>query len=179
MKFIQYLLYFFSLTIILIFYSCGTSTGSRYSQEEKQPEKAKKEQSPVKKYPEDFNLSGYHAEFHVPPSNKKKNSDSLDIWYGYHNTSSNLDTTQMPVKTMPGYRVQVLITDNLDEAKNMRSDIYFKSNQKAVYIVFDPPFYKVEVGDFKNMADAKSLSFQLKQLGFSDARVINETINIF
>ena len=80
---------------------------------------------------------------------------------------------------MQGYRVQVLITDNLDEANNMRSDIYFKTNQKAVYIVFDPPFYKVEVGDFKNMADAKSLSFQLKQLGYSDARVINETINIF
>ena len=179
MKFLQQILYPLLLLLILIFYSCGTSTGSRYSREKRQPEKTEKERSAIKKYPEDFNLSGYHAEFKVPPSKIKSNADSLEIWYSYHNAPANLDSTQIPIKTMQGYRVQVLITDNLDEANNMRSDIYFKTNQKAVYIVFDPPFYKVEVGDFKNMADAKSLSFQLKQLGYSDARVINETINIF
>ena len=167
------------LLLSTIFYTCGTSTGSRFKQEKRAPEETKKKKSDVKKYPEDFNFSNYHPKFDIKSGEEKKNKDSLEVWYEYHNTPVNSDTTQNIVKTVPGYRVQVLVTDNLDEANQTRSDIYFKTNLKAVYIVFDPPFYKVEVGDFKNMADAKSLGFQLKQLGYSDARVINETINIF
>ncbi len=179
MKFLPYIFNLFFLAIIFLFYSCGTSTGSRYSKERTPPENSKKEVPLSKKYPEDFNLSGYHAEINIPRTVKKSNPDSTGLWYGYRSTPDNSDTTQTPVKTMPGYRVQLMITDNLDDANNVRSQVYFKTNQKAAYVVFDPPFYKVEVGDFKNMADAKSLCFQLKQLGYSDARVINETINIF
>ena len=89
------------------------------------------------------------------------------------------DTNKTVIKTVPGYRVQVISTDNLDEANTIRSEIYFKTNQKAVYVIFDPPFYKVEVGDFIDINDAKNLSFKFKQMGYKDARVVNETINIF
>jgi hypothetical protein len=83
------------------------------------------------------------------------------------------------IRTAPGFRVQVISTDNLDDANKMRSEIYFKTNQKAVYIIFDPPFYKVEVGDFTNLSDAKSLTFKFKQMGYTEARVVNQAINIF
>jgi len=179
MRFLFYLLFPVLIPFAVIFYSCGTSTGSRYQQKNQQTSKNEKEENRIDRYPEDFNLSSYHAKIDLPDSSKKSTRDSVELWYGYDNTPSNFDTTQIPLKTMEGYRVQVLITDDLDEANNMRSEIYSKTNQKAIYIVFDPPFYKVEVGDFQNIADANSFSFQLKQLGYSDARVINETINIF
>jgi len=82
-------------------------------------------------------------------------------------------------KDFAGYRVLVLSTDDLDEANNLRSDIYFKTDHAAVYVIFDPPFYKVEAGDFSDINDAQSLSFKLKQMGYNEVRVVNETINKF
>jgi hypothetical protein len=48
-----------------------------------------------------------------------------------------------------------------------------------VYVIFDPPFYKVEAGDFTVMNDAQSLYTKLKQLGYNDVRVKSETVNKF
>ncbi len=172
----------FLFPIILI--SCGTSTGSRYSEarksgELKKEEKAKEEKI-TKKYPENFNLSEYHTKITVKDTAAaKRGKNNLDVWYDYHEAPDTGDVNRTVIKTEPGYRVQVLSTDNLDDANKMRSEIYFKTSQKAVYIVFDPPFYKVEVGDFTNINDAKSLSFKFKQMGYTDARVVNGTINIF
>ena len=72
-----------------------------------------------------------------------------------------------------------MATDNLEEADSMRSDIYFKTTQKDVYLFFDPPFYKVLVGDFKQFSDAKNLSFKLSQMGYAESRVISDTVNVF
>ncbi len=159
--------------------SCGTSTGSRYQKENEIKESDKKVESNKIKYPENFDLTSYHAKISVQSKNKSKEIDSSDVWYGYNASADSSDKSKVIIKTIAGYRVQVLSTDNLDEANQMRSDIYFKTKQKAIYIVFSPPFYKVEVGDFANNDEAKNLSFQLKQMGYSDARVINETINVF
>lgn len=168
------------LTSTLYLNSCGTSTGSRYQQENgnNKKEKVKIETAKIK-YPENFDLTDYHAKITVNSKSNSRENNLSDVWYGYNSAPNKLDSSEIVIKTIPGYRVQVLITDNLDEANQMRSDIYFKTKLSAIYIVFNPPFYKVEVGDFKNIDDAKNMSFQLKQTGYSDARVINETINVF
>lgn len=168
------------LTLTLFLNSCGTSTGSRYQQENGN-NKNQKEKVEVNKtnYPENFDLTNYHAKISINSKNDSNKNKLSDVWYGYNSTPLKSDTNQVIVKTISGYRVQVLITDNLDDANQMRSDIYFKTKLSAIYVVFNPPFYKVEVGDFKNIDDAKSMSFQLKQTGYADARVINETINVF
>jgi hypothetical protein len=156
--------------------SCGASTGSRYAQEE---EHLKKTNNDSAQYTENFDLSRYHAKINIPEKNKPADSASANIWYSYHENPDFSDTAKAAVKTLPGYRVLVLSTDNLDDANNMRSEIYFKSDHTSVYVIFDPPFYKVEAGDFTDINDAKGLSFKLKQMGYNDVRVINETINKF
>lgn len=170
-----------SLSLMFNFFviSCGTSTGSRYAQETKDEKRASNEEPAKKKYPENFDISKYHAEIDTNLLEKSNGDKTANIWYGYSHKNSLQDTNQTVIRTETGYRVQVLSTDNLDDANQMRSDIYFKTDQKNVYIIFNPPFYKVEVGDFKNINDAKNLSFKLKQMGYQDARVINETINIY
>jgi hypothetical protein len=80
---------------------------------------------------------------------------------------------------IPGYRVLVLTTDNLEEANNLKSEIYFKTYQKPVYISFDPPFYKVKAGDFINSTEATELGFKLNQMGYTEAKVVRDTVNIF
>ena len=46
-----------------------------------------------------------------------------------------------------------------------------------MHILFDPPFYKVQIGDFTVHSLAEDLNLKLKQLGYSYARVVREKIN--
>ena len=81
--------------------------------------------------------------------------------------------------TTNGFRVQVYVTDNLEEADSLKSELAERIIQKNIYIIFDPPFYKVEVGDFKSVGDAKDLNFKLTQMGYTESRVIASTVNIY
>jgi len=73
--------------------------------------------------------------------------------------------------------VQILSTDNLEHARKTKERILPKINQKQVYILFDPPFYKVQVGDFTVNSLAEDLEFKLKQLGYNNARIVREKVN--
>ena len=175
------ILFYFYAMLLLFLTSCGTSTGSRYSSEgSREKEKVFAKEKSEKNYAENFNLDKYRSKINIPEVKRDSAASAdIDAWYNYRSMPSKNDTNKTVIKTVPGYRVQVISTDNLDEANTVRAEIYFKTNQKAVYVIFDPPFYKVEVGDFIDINDAKNLSFKFKQMGYEDARVVNETINIF
>ncbi len=61
------------------------------------------------------------------------------------------------VGTADGFRVLVLTTDNIEEANQIKADVYFSQNSNEVYIDFEPPFYKVKVGDFDSQKTADDL----------------------
>lgn len=170
------ILFCISILFSFILISCGTSTGSRYPQEQAQQKKTETDSTA---YSENFDLTKYHSKIDIKDKAKPADSSSTDVWYSYHASPNTSDTAQTVIKTLPGYRALVLSTDNLDEANNMRSEIYFKTDHAPVYVIFDPPFYKVEAGDFTDINDAQSLSFKLKQMGYNDVRVVSETINKF
>jgi len=173
---------------LILFYSCSASTDTRYGSEKKdtgKKENVVKEKEPKVEIVEDFDFTPYRTILDIP---KKEisiptitSTPKSEIWYGYEDTE--FDTTSFLNKKIidkvQGYRVLVFTTDNLEEANNMRSEIYFNTNEKEVYVVFDPPFYKVMVGDFTEYSEAMNLSFKLNQLGYTESRVVNETVNIF
>jgi hypothetical protein len=66
----------------------------------------------------------------------------------------------------------------LNFANQISSEVYTKLNRDT-YITFEPPFYKVKVGDFRSRDEANDLRFKLNQLGYNEARVVQETINLF
>ncbi|GAB4296844.1 MAG: hypothetical protein Kow0098_20410 [Ignavibacteriaceae bacterium] len=152
---------------------CSASTGSRYEAKESESEKITGDTDIV----EDFDFTSRKIEFNLPEVRIPSNFESTDAWYGYEDRDNIRD--RKVTGTTNGYRVQVLITDNLEEAENMRNEILFSTNMKEVYITFDPPFYKVKVGDFITKTDAENFSFKLTQLGYSDLRIVNELVNIY
>ena len=83
------------------------------------------------------------------------------------------------IGTTDGYRVQVVSTDDIEEANRIRAEIYEKTARKEVYVTFEPPFYKVKAGDFTSKSDANDFKFKLNQLGYTEAKVVQETVNIF
>jgi len=70
-------------------------------------------------------------------------------------------------------------TEDYKEAENIRTDLYFNTVARRIYIDFETPFYKVKIGDFTNSFDAKEYSFKLSQLGFKNTSIVRDSINIY
>jgi len=161
------------IIFLLLFFGCASSTGSRYEKEKDEElvnkeEKIDKEVEPVGK----FDMTPYHSTFDF----NIKDPDSPDeIWYGYD--SSSLPGREKIITHEAGYRVEVLATDDLEEANNMRSELNFRLKQN-IYIIFDPPFYRIRTGDYLDRNSAESQSFKLKQLGYIESRVVSDSVQV-
>ncbi len=76
-----------------------------------------------------------------------------------------------------GYRVQIVQTTDPEEARNAQREAVLRFDAD-VYRVFDPPFYKVRVGDFVNWNDAENVQQLAIQRGFRDAWVVRTKVNL-
>ena len=153
---------------IFVVVGCSASTGSRY--ETKSNDKEINDEEKQEMIVEDFDITPYKTEIDIEevPSDSQVLPD--DVWYGYTDTVST--STKIIAGTTDGYRVQVISTDNMDEANQVRAEIYFNTKNKEVYITFEPPFYKVKAGDFTSHSEANDFKFKLNQLGYPEARVL-------
>lgn len=164
--------------IIILLASCSASTGSRY-EKDKEPVETKRSDSLVV-VKEDFDITPYKTKINV--SQYSTEPDKLhDVWYQYetNNTDSMIVKNGKIIGTVDGYRILIIASDNMEEAGSVREDIKEKISRREVYISFEPPFYKVKVGDFTDLAEANNLKFKLNQLGYTEARVVKETVNLF
>lgn len=167
----------------LILSSCASSTGSRYSKDGyTKPVDSSTITTSNKndiKLIEDFNISPYKIDIEVPEKNKISNiGDNNNIWFDYSSTNPE-NQQKVLVGTKEGYRVLVISIDNLEDANKIKSELTNLVDDNEIYIDFEPPFYKLEVGDFDNQKSADNLRFKLNQLGYKEAKVVQETINIF
>jgi hypothetical protein len=167
---------------VLIISACSASTGSRYEKNEK----VNSEESTTEKYEdlkapplkEDFDITPYKTEIIVPDKKVSGVIENQNVWFDYG--SPEVETkTKTVIGTGDGYRVLVLTTDNIEEANQIKADVYFSQNSNEVYIDFEPPFYKVKIGDFDIQKTADDLRFKLNQLGYKEAKVIKDKINIY
>ncbi|MCZ7611101.1 MAG: SPOR domain-containing protein [Ignavibacterium sp.] len=173
---------FYSSALVLYFVliSCSASTGSRYENENNQNNISKHQrtnQKDTEQLNEDFDITPYKTKITIADK-KTTNSVSDEIWFTYK-PNSNETKKKTIVGSSDGFRVLVLITDNLDEANQVRSEIYFNNKSEEVYIDFEPPFYKVKMGDFDTERSANELRFKLNQQGYLEAKVIKDKINKF
>jgi hypothetical protein len=164
------------IPIIFFLAGCSASTSSRYEKTEKTNGNEDKDEATIN---EDFDITQYKTKIEI--ETMFNNEGLSDAWYGYVGDSveSNFEQNLKIVETVDGYRILVVATDNMAAANSVRADILAKIKRKEVYISFEPPFYKVKIGDFTDIAESNNLKFKLNQLGYTEARVIQETVNIF
>jgi hypothetical protein len=165
----------FLVILLLYFLGCSASTGSRY--EKKEVNNIENRNENIEDVEEDFDITPYKTEIELESEPLTTGSIPPDVWYQYDD--SDLGLKKNVIGTTDGYRVQVIATDNIEEANQIRSEIYSRTTNKQVYINFEPPFYKVKIGDFTSNTDANDLKFMLNQLGYKEARVVQETVNLF
>ncbi len=171
-----------TLLTVLIIYGCSASTGSRYDKVDKNnpsnESDENKDESIKPIIDEDFDITPYKTKIIVPEKKNKPIFKNQNIWFDYG--SPDIETkTKSLVGTADGFRVLVLTTDNIEEANQVKADIYFSQTIYEVYIDFEPPFYKVKAGDFESQKTADDLRFKLNQLGHKEAKVVKDKINIY
>ncbi len=167
------------LFLVLLLSSCSASSTVRYDRDKENKEKKSAEET-SEKSKEEFNILPFRTIIDINEKEQTETeSPDLNPWYGFAQKDTSSEQEKTIVGTTNGFRVQVMATDKLEEADSLKSDLSLKLTNKNIYVIFDPPFYKVEAGDFTSMSEAKDLNFKLNQMGYTETRVIASTINLF
>ena len=87
-----------------------------------------------------------------------------------------IQSSVAPPETLQGFRIQLLATNNFDEANTTRNSLSAQYPELWLYLVFEAPTYKIRVGDFVNRAETKTLLEQFQQQGFRSAWVVPDKI---
>jgi hypothetical protein len=74
-----------------------------------------------------------------------------------------------------GYRVQLVLTKSIEGANEVKKKAIFKFEDK-IYLVFEQPYYKVQLGDFESKKDAEALRDEAIAKGFPDTWVVRTQI---
>jgi beta-phosphoglucomutase-like phosphatase (HAD superfamily) len=76
----------------------------------------------------------------------------------------------------PGFRVQVLSTQEIQRANDMRDEVSQRLPDEWAYVVYDSPYYKVRVGNSRDRIGAGQLLRRLNSLGYRDAWVVPDNV---
>ncbi|MEZ4915879.1 MAG: SPOR domain-containing protein [Chitinophagales bacterium] len=76
-----------------------------------------------------------------------------------------------------GYRIQLINSSNRDEVYTKKTELYQKHSNVKAYIVYDQPYYKLRIGDFKTRLEAYKYMDEI--IGeFQSAFVVRDEIKI-
>lgn len=76
-----------------------------------------------------------------------------------------------------GYRIQVMNSSNRSDVYEKKAEVYTIFNQHKGYIVYDQPYYKLRIGDFKTKLEARKFLEEVIA-EFSTAFIVKDEIKI-
>jgi hypothetical protein len=82
-------------------------------------------------------------------------------------------------KGIPGFRVQVFFSSGNDakqQANKIKNDLRTNFPDYEVYLIYEEPFFKVRIGNFRTKADAYKL-FKQVQLLYPEAFIVEDLIS--
>ncbi|GAB1442050.1 hypothetical protein MASR2M39_08850 [Ignavibacteriales bacterium] len=97
-------------------------------------------------------------------------------WYSY--SSDNISANIVKFYT-DGFRVSLGATNSQDEALLIKRELEFKLGFDLLYIYKEKDKYLLRLGDFIDNGSARLMMFQLQQLGYNKARVIEDKVFVF
>ncbi len=86
------------------------------------------------------------------------------------------DSTVVVVEETQGFRIQIFASSSIDEANAAKVGAEEKFLRDPIYVVYDPPVYKVRVGDYSTRFDANQQLTRLVNIGYPDAWVVADRI---
>jgi len=93
----------------------------------------------------------------------------------YDMENDSTKTVVTPGNLVPGFRVQIFASNTNEGANKIASEARFKFTE-SVYVEYENPYYKVRIGDLKNRADAETLREKARNVGYSDAWIVQTQV---
>jgi hypothetical protein len=90
----------------------------------------------------------------------------------------NEETTRESRRNIPGYRIQVINSTDRKEVFAVKAKIYQQYPELKVYLVYQPPNYRLKVGNFKTPEDADNYLKQLSKQFTAGVYVVHDIIEI-
>ncbi len=149
--------------------ACGSSSPQSSDQQKERQETKKEMKAPLSHYEATLDPSDYDEE--VEAVQKKQDVERPHVELNIPKDSTTVEETPQL-----GFRIQVFSTSSIDEAMKMKSEVLAKLPQDSVYVVYDPPVYKVRLGDFPSRYDASIKLSSVVDLGFPDAWIVPDNI---
>lgn len=90
-----------------------------------------------------------------------------------------IETSPAPVHrpaTVPGYRIQIFSASSQEAAEQVQAQARTKLGRQDVYIEFEPPFFKVRIGNFRTQKEAEAQLRTVKQHGYDTPFVVQTKI---
>lgn len=129
------------------------------------PEEDKKDF--LDKYEKTFNPADYDDDVEIEEKeNKSKNL--VDSKKG--------DTDKVEPEIIFGFRVQILMTTEIDEATAMRNQISPLLPNDWLYVVHEAPYYKIRAGDFQDRTSANRLLKYFIDSGYKNAWIVPDKV---
>ncbi|PWT72423.1 MAG: sporulation protein [Bacteroidetes bacterium] len=90
----------------------------------------------------------------------------------------NEETTRDSRRNVPGYRIQVINSSDRNKVFAAKTKIYQDFPELKPYLIYQPPNYKLKVGNFKTPEEADPYLKELSKMFPSGVYVIHDVIEI-
>jgi hypothetical protein len=159
--------FFIALPMIAaLFTGCGSS--EQVQQESASPAEEKGQRVLTSQWERSFNPSEFDDEI--------AESQNQLVFEQQKAAGQQLDSVVVESEFSQGYRIQIFASGSIDEANAMRMTAAQHFTDDSLYVVFDPPVYKVRIGDFRTRAEASQRLGVIIGEGFGDAWVVGDRI---
>jgi hypothetical protein len=123
-------------------------------------------------------LSGYSPLDIFLSENSKDTSSQQpkeNIWQSYETESSQKQKLlQKQFLSSSFYTIQVLISDNLLEIDSLKKELHSIIPELKQNVLYDPPFYKLRLGEFQTKLQANKFLNILEKNGYITSRIISD-----
>ena len=90
----------------------------------------------------------------------------------------NEETSREARRFGKGYRILVLNTNKRDDAVTAKTKLYTYFPELKSYLMYQSPFYKLKVGNFKDRKEAEEYLERLKKYFPQGIYIMNDTIEL-
>ncbi|QEC40397.1 SPOR domain-containing protein [Pseudobacter ginsenosidimutans] len=87
-------------------------------------------------------------------------------------------TTRNARRSAPGFRIQVVSTNDRNKAFTAKSTIYQQFPELKAYLLYQSPFYKLKVGNFLKREDAEEYLTAIKQYFPTGVYIVRDVIEV-
>ncbi|MGN6437178.1 MAG: SPOR domain-containing protein [Agriterribacter sp.] len=82
------------------------------------------------------------------------------------------------LKNMAGYRLQVINTNDRNKALDVKTKMLSEFPSEKVYMLYQSPYFKVQMGNFRNREDAETLLNKVKKIYPSGVFIVPSRVQI-